>query len=461
MNTPTPIARAIPSAEEAARLDAEAAQRRLSFLYDASTAVFGADIDVATRIQRLATVAVPDIADWCLVELVDGPKLRRAALTHWSPPCEEEGLFSKESFVDDQPLAAWAMKTGRCVGPLDARPIWEKHVPAGWQALASHSFIVLPLQHAGRVFGVVTLGFVESMREFRAAEVALAQDLVARAAQSLESARLYDLATAARREAEQALAREQELQKKNTELVQKLEVALAARDAFLAVAAHDIRGPINNVMLQMERLNWLLAESSPPQIELSLGGVQKAKRQLRRVADLLHDLLDVTRMRTGKLQLQPKPMDLTALCEDIVVRFAEEAAASGSTLTLASSSPVRGSWDSARIDQVVTNLISNALKYGNGKPVVIEVDVAQDPRLGEQARLRVRDQGLGVAAADQERIFDRFERATTTQEIQGIGVGLWIVKQIVLAHGGTVVVDSAPGCGATFVVTLPLQPAYD
>lgn len=458
-----------PSFEEAARLDAEAAQRRLTFLYEATTAVFSGDIEARARMQRLAAAALPDIADWCFVELLDEPSgssgpsgsfdgaaagatLKTAALAHWSPPSDAEQFFASQSVVDDASLQAWAMRTRRVVGPLDARPSWESHMPAGWRALGSHSFIILPLHHGARVFGTVTFAFVESLREFGGAEIALAADLAARASQSLESARLFAEAARARADAEAALVRAESAEREKADLVRRLEAALESRDAFLAVAAHDIRNPIGNMMMQMERLERLLT-IEPPQLGKSLESIDKVRKQIRRAADLLHDLLDVTRMRTGKLQLSPAPMDLVPLVAEIVARFEEEAAASGSTVTLDADGPQQGAWDRGRIDQVITNLVSNALKYGRGRPVAVTVRGASDV-----VTVAIKDDGIGIDAGDQSRIFERFERATK-EDIQGVGVGLWIVKQIVVAHGGTVRVESEPGQGSTFRVELPRAPA--
>jgi signal transduction histidine kinase len=172
--------------------------------------------------------------------------------------------------------------------------------------------------------------------------------------------------------------------------------------------------------------------------------------QTVRLANLINDLLDVSRISAGKLDLRPAEMDLGELAAEVLSRFQEHAFRVGSPLSLVAPSKVLGVWDRSRIDQVITNLVSNALKYGAGKPVEVAVEADENA-----ARLSVRDQGVGIPQSEQERIFHRFERASTTRNISGIGLGLWIVKQILTAHGGHVEVSSRPGEGAMFVCALP------
>ena len=174
--------------------------------------------------------------------------------------------------------------------------------------------------------------------------------------------------------------------------------------------------------------------------------------QCERLEGLVHTLLDVSRITAGKLVLELTPCDLGELAREVVERFEAQAASAGSELRLRTREVV-GRWDRARIDQVVTNLVSNAIKYGNGQPV----EVAVGERDGV-AVLVVSDHGVGIVPESHARIFERFERAANNSAASGLGLGLWIARRMVQAHGGDIAVESAPGAGATFTVTLPRSP---
>jgi signal transduction histidine kinase len=178
--------------------------------------------------------------------------------------------------------------------------------------------------------------------------------------------------------------------------------------------------------------------------------VQSLERQANRLTTLVNDLLDVSRINAGRLSLERTTVDLTQLVREILDRFEQPGATAHGTISLVAAEPVVGEWDGNRIDQVITNLVSNAVKYGAGAPVVVTVS-----RTDDLAILTVRDGGPGLDEKDSERIFQLFERAAS-ENYGGLGLGLWIVRQIVEAHGGTVSVESRAGEGATFTVRLPM-----
>ncbi len=191
-------------------------------------------------------------------------------------------------------------------------------------------------------------------------------------------------------------------------------------------------------------------ERIPPLVRERLG---KVERQVGRLSTLVEELLDVSRIRAGRLTLQREELDFAALVREAVERIAADMARSDSRCRVLAEEPVMGTWDRGRIEQVVVNLLSNAMKYGRGNP--IDVTVAH---VAERARLVVRDRGIGISVEDQERIFNRFERACSVRDFGGLGLGLWITKQIVEAHCGTIRVDSCLGKGATFIAELPCEP---
>jgi two-component system, LuxR family, sensor kinase FixL len=167
---------------------------------------------------------------------------------------------------------------------------------------------------------------------------------------------------------------------------------------------------------------------------------------------LVGELLDVSRMRLGRLELAFEPGDLCEIARETVSHLRAEIEKSGSRLLL-DLVPTYGRFDRTRLEQVITNLLANAAKFGQGKPITIHVSPD-----GERARLRVTDRGIGISAEDQARVFERFERAVTSEHFGGLGLGLYIARQIVEAHGGEIRVESAPGTGTSFVVLLPREP---
>jgi PAS domain S-box-containing protein len=221
------------------------------------------------------------------------------------------------------------------------------------------------------------------------------------------------------------------------------------RDDFLGIASHELKTPLTTLRLTADGMaNALTKGNASP--ERLLSKVQVIRKQLGRLERLIHDLLDVSRIAAGRLPLTLEEVDLTALAQEVVERFAEELAAVGCETTVRAERPMTGHWDRLRLDQVLTNLLTNAMKYGKKRPIEVIVDGDDDT-----ARLTVRDHGIGIAPEHQARIFERFERAVSARDFGGLGLGLWIVSRVVQELSGRVEVRSEPGAGATFVVELP------
>ena len=232
--------------------------------------------------------------------------------------------------------------------------------------------------------------------------------------------------------------------------------ALRARDVFLSVASHELRTPLQSLQLVLDGLiRNGIRPAIPDHVSRKL---DLMRSQIHRLGLLIDNLLTVSRMASGKLSLDPDTIDLGAVVREVMARFEPAAVRAGVSLRLDADSDVAGQWDPLRLADIVSNLLSNAIKFGRGAAV----DVAIEDR-GDEVRLSIRDHGIGIALEDHDRIFDRFERAASEKSYGGIGMGLWIVRQLVSAHGGIVTVDSALGAGATFIVTLPREgpPAAD
>lgn len=234
-------------------------------------------------------------------------------------------------------------------------------------------------------------------------------------------------------------------------LMDDLRHAVEARDEFLAIASHELRTPLTALQLQLDGLQRSFerpaSEGDPERTRDKLG---IAVRQTDRLTVLIDGMLAVSSIATDRFRLELVEFDLTRLLRQVLDRFEEEACRAGSTMTLRGTQPVVGRWDRAGIDQALTNILGNALEYGAGQPVQIEIRSE-----GSEVTLEVRDRGIGIHHDDLNRIFDRFERAVSPAHYGGFGLGLYITDQIVRAHGGTIAADSCPGEGASFTITLP------
>jgi len=230
-----------------------------------------------------------------------------------------------------------------------------------------------------------------------------------------------------------------------------LQRAVTMRDDFMSMVSHELRNPLNSVYLQAQLRRKMLSGPNPPRLDAMLNMVDRDERQIRSMIRLLDDMLDVSRLRTGRLAMVPAPFDLAELARRVVEAINEHAAAAGCSVTLEAPATLPTEGDEFRIEQVITNLLTNALRYGQGKPVAVCVT-----RSETLASVSVRDQGMGIQPADQERIFEQFERAEGTQQVPGLGLGLFISRQIVHAHHGRIEVRSVVGEGSEFIVHLPL-----
>jgi signal transduction histidine kinase len=232
----------------------------------------------------------------------------------------------------------------------------------------------------------------------------------------------------------------------------ELERAVRMRDDFMSIVSHELRTPLNTLHLQVQlRRRLLAADPASIDVEALRKMTERDERQVRSMVRLIDDMLDVSRLRTGRLAIEPADTDLAELVRRVAESFAEQARGAGSTLGVHAPGQLAARCDGFRIEQVVTNLVTNALRYGKGSP--IQMTLRPD---GARALISVKDRGIGIALQDQQRIFEQFERTESAQSVAGLGLGLYITRQIVRAHGGEIRVQSEPGQGSEFIVALPL-----
>ena len=240
-------------------------------------------------------------------------------------------------------------------------------------------------------------------------------------------------------------------QQRQSTLLEELREAVRARDEFLAIASHELRTPITTLTLQVDGLTRALHEQIPGALpEKMARRLEVTQRQVDRLGALVATLIDVSRITSGRVQLTRELADLAAIVRAVVERFGEDAARSGSSLRLDESGPIWGNFDVSRVDQVVTNLLSNAIRYGLGRPIAVHAGC--DSQI---ARFSVEDRGIGIPPEHQSRIFQRYERAAPATSYGGLGLGLWIARRLVEAMGGTISVQSQAGAGSTFTVAIP------
>jgi signal transduction histidine kinase len=237
-------------------------------------------------------------------------------------------------------------------------------------------------------------------------------------------------------------------------LLEERRQAVEARDHFLAVAAHELRTPLATLTLLVDHLVAMLRASPTVDSSPVIGQGQQLttiKRQVERLSALVVEMLDISRITSGGLDLVRGPVDLRDVVREVIDRFDLEIQRRQVAVRVDAPEPVRGFWDAARVDRVITNLMANALKYGAGRPV--EVSVRAE---GSWALVVIRDHGVGIPDEEQTKIFGPFARAVAARHHVGLGLGLWISEQIVQASGGRIKVDSRPEEGSTFTVELPL-----
>jgi PAS domain S-box-containing protein len=411
------------------------AAERLRFLAGAST-ILSASLDHRFTLLELARLAVPRLADWCVIEVAgDTGELEQVASVHVDRDKERLATEMRAHYPPEVTPKAGFMHVIRRGQPIFAPIVTDELLDQAasdevhrrfLRELGLRSGMILPIKTRDGTVAALGLFHVDSGRRYAADDLTFAEEVARRAAVALENARLYQKATR----------------------------AIGIRDQFLSIASHELRTPLTPLTLQLSTLMRNITEARVAAIPIAKLEKQVAimDKQARRLTVLIDELLDVSRISMGRLELKREPVELVALLADVVARSHAEASKAGVTILTEAPSRVTGSWDPNRLDQVFTNLISNVLKYAPGRPLHIRVGQEHD-----EVWVTLRDEGPGIAPADRQRIFGQFERAAPAS-MGGLGLGLWIANRIVDAHDGSIDLESRLGEGSAFTVRLPLAP---
>jgi PAS domain S-box-containing protein len=406
--------------------EGEARQR---FLAAASEALL-TSLEYQSTLAEVARLAAGEYADWCVVETMDEKegRLDECGVAHAEPTKVEALRRLRELAAADAGSAVrLALATGNSellegLSGENGRS-WASgdEVPALLAEVGSGTAMVALVVAGERSLGAITFGRRDARHRFDESDRAMAADLSHRIAFAIENARLYNEAQA----------------------------AVRARDEFLSIASHELRTPLTPLEIGLQRLlrprdpeGWHADRMRP--------ALERCERQVRRLELLIDNLLDVSRISSGRLTLQHDDVDLAEVVREVSQRFADQISASGSKLDLSVAGPVIGRWDRLRLEQVITNLLTNAIKYGRGRPMEMVCEGTATHGL-----VRIRDHGIGIDPDQITRIFGRFERAVSARSYGGLGLGLYIARQIVDAHGGRIEVESWPGEGSLFTIELP------
>lgn len=412
----------------------EHAARRMAFLAEAST-LLASSLDFRRNLQKMARLAVPALADWAAAILreEEGPR-RLVAAVHKN--AEKEPAL-RELLVGhfNEPSDALGIRAALQAGKSFFAPFMGEEnlrelavTPERYQLLKEmgcRSILLVPIVARGKSFGSFCFVSSSAARTFRQEDLVVAEELGRRAGTAIDNALLYETARQ----------------------------AVDVRDNFLSIASHELKTPITSLKLhiQMTKRKICPVSGKAPDPAKLLDVLNRSEQQINRLARLVDDLLDVSRIEAGRLTLFPERVNVSALARDVGDRYREQAEGAGCDLKVEAEEDVYLSCDPFRLDQVLVNLLTNAFKYGKGRPVRIGV---RRNREGE-AEITVRDNGMGIRADRIGRIFERFERAELHAGIAGLGLGLFIVRSIVDAHGGRVSVESQAGHGSCFTVRLP------
>lgn len=410
-------------------------EKTLRFFSEASTSL-SESLNLEVILDKITHLIIPMLADTCIIDFIENDQdAKPARIIH---------VDKEKAHYIEQLRKAYPVKLNS-VNPVakvfqSGKPLFLASVPKQLIDFVSidyfqeellnkiefGSLIIFPLKAANKTFGTLSIARSHPHNPFTQHDFAKLQEFANRASLAIENARLY----------------------------QESQQLLRSRDEFLSIASHELKTPLTSLRMQIDLIQQFLVkeEKSEKETQRLRKMTQITAQEMDRMSKLISNLLDVSKIGAGKLVFERKEVDLGALARTVLTLFSEELEAAKCPIEIRVEGPIIGKWDPFRIEQIIINLLSNAMKFGAGKTIRIDIH-----KSNSWAHLSITDHGIGIAAADHARIFQRFEKALySKRELGGLGLGLYISLQIARGHGGNIRVESERGKGAKFTLDLPL-----
>lgn len=408
-----------------------AVKDKVGFLAEASK-ILSSSLDYNITLASIAKLVVRNIADFCIIDIVENKKIKRVTVmvsnkkeqkiaelmfNYLPDPRNKKAIY--EAVHQKKPIII-KQKTEKWLKSVSRIPAEREIV----NLLDLQSFIFTPLKSRRRIIGALTLGLKRTSKRYDEADALLVEELAGRAGLAVDNAKLFTEA-------------------KN---------AIQARDEFMSIASHELKTPLTSILLNLQLTLRKMKNTTSGRIKASdiRKMIELSEQQSQRLSRLITELLNTSVVSTGRLVLEKEQVDLFQLTRNVIERF-DLQLKKANTKVVFTGEKVTGNWDLIRLEQVISNLLSNAIKYGNEKPIQIEVYGNKNT-----AMFKIKDQGIGIDPYSKNRIFERFQRTESAKNFKGLGLGLYIGKQIVEAHGGKIKVESIENEGSTFTVLLPV-----
>ncbi len=420
-------------ADKVRQKEREFSLKKAVFLADVNS-ILVSSLNFRSTLSELSKRLVPLLGDWCTVTILNEKnKLERVAWAH-SDPLKEHLLVELEAYsstsLSDTLNVKHVMETGKYMLSVDVKD--EQLVTAAQddnhlrilRELGCNSCLMVPMIYHGKTYGAITMGYGLT-KKHDTEGILLGEEVGRKAGVAIENAYLY----------------------------QSAQRAIAVRDEFLSIASHELKTPITALKLQvqMTRQSVNLEKNLMPDPAKLVKTLDSANDQINRLTSLIEDLLDVTRIESGKISYNLVPLEISSLLNDLTDLYSEHLKNAGCLLNVIKIDKAKILGDRGRIEQVILNLLSNSAKYGQGRPVSLKVETEKD-----FVRIELSDQGMGIPEDKIGSIFDRFVRAVSSKNISGLGLGLYISREIMKAHNGTISVESKVGVGTTFILCFPV-----
>ncbi|WP_408095893.1 PAS domain S-box protein [Peredibacter sp. HCB2-198] len=421
--------------EQTLSKERERSREKAVFLANVSSAL-ASSLEFRETLDKLSKTMVPFLGDWCSILFIkeDGT-IERVALHHWDPEMQvwldKLSQYPGLRTILNSPHFHETLKTGKSHllpkisdEEMDLLALDKEHVKI-LQHLGTHSAMAVPMVYGDKIYGAISLNLSDKNRNYDQEHLLIAEEVGRKAGLAIENSLLYRTA----------------------------QKAIAARDEFLSIASHELKTPVTSIklLLQMTRKSINQEKGGVPVPSKLAQTLDLATDQVNRLTTLIEDLLDVSRIEMGKIVYKFLPMDFSRLVTEMCDRYREHLKTFHCEMECHIEKELTILGDRMRMEQVIINLLTNAAKYGGQRPVTVSLKKKQNV-----ACLEVTDQGMGIPEDKLEKVFNRFERAVDGSNISGLGLGLYISREIVEAHAGKISVTSEVGKGSTFTVEIPI-----